>query len=125
MRHQFPADKKPKFRYFFVLNRAPTTDSELLVATATTRIAERRARRPGNVLVDISPSDYADLEEPSLIDCSSIEPWKKEDLLARLARREIQPLSSLPAAIMNQVVQAVACCSTLAPYKKRMILDSE
>ncbi len=125
MEYQFRTDSKPKHRYFFILNRNPDADEVLFVPTATTQIAERKRHRPPEVLVALTPTDYASLPEGSLIDCESAMVWPKDAFLTKVSQRRIQPLAPLPDNVMLRLCRAVAHCRTHSPHHKRLVLEEE
>lgn len=121
MMHRFPTDDRPKYRYFFVLNRSPQTDKTILLSTTTTQLEKRRCVRPPEVLVSIMPSDYESLEKPSLIDCESVIPILADELRAKVTEKEVMPLPALPDEVMIRIHKGIAHAKTLTPRMKRLV----
>jgi len=123
-KHAFNLES-PKNRYFIILNRSPDEDDELLIATTTTQEAKRRKHRFHAVIVAIDPAEYDSIDKRCVIDCDSIVRWRKTDLCAKVARREVQPLPPVPATVMARIRAAVTSARTLNPHEKNLILGSD
>jgi len=122
MEYEF-AEEGRKKRFFFILNFNPRSDQILVVATATTKIKARRACRPPEVLVELSRRDCPDLDQDSLVDCSSARSWPRDQLIRGIQRKSVQPLSPLPATVMDRLARAVGAAKTLPPKIKRLVLE--
>jgi hypothetical protein len=121
MEYQFGTEGR-KRRFFFILNLDPRSDQVLVVATATTKIEARRACRPPEVLVELTRRDCPDLDQDSLIDCSSAQPWPRDQLIHGIAGKSVQPLNPLPATVVDRLAKAVGAAKTLSPKIKRLVL---
>ena len=123
-KHEY-RDEGQKKRFFFILNESPEKDDRLILVTATTKIQERRQRRTGEVLVEITPHEYCPLESNSVIDCESCLVQRKDLIEGQIRRHEIEPLQPVPQAILKRLWRAVSFSKTLAPVDKRLVLGDE
>ncbi len=73
--------KGPQRRFFFILNKNPENDKDLIVVTSTLQKTSRRRARYYKVLVTVSPNEYNSLPEESLIDCNSAEKIPKSNIV--------------------------------------------
>ena len=125
---RFPSDPKPKNRYFFILNRDPERDEEIVLVTPTTQGQRRREARgkAGEAsIVDLSPQEYSALEVPSTVDCNSAEVWTKAELGRRIAAREASILDPLPETMLKRLREAVLCSRLIEPRIKRLVLGED
>jgi len=118
-----------KERYFFVGNHEPHNDEKVLLFTSTTQIDKRQRHhreRAKLVLVEISKTDYPEIEQDSVIDCDcAIVRRARNDFEAQAKRREYRPLTPLPESIMAKICDAVRAAKTLSPVEKRTILGPD
>ncbi len=124
--HEYGTETKgPKHRYFFILNKNPDNDKDLIVVTSTTQITSRYKARYHKVLVRIGPKEYDSLPEESLIDCDSAEKKSKSDIINWIRNQKITPLPPLPDSVLNQLREAIKHASTLNIKGKRLVLGSD
>lgn len=115
-----------KWRFFFILNQTPQSDSDLVIATATTKIQETIARFPtdGKALVHLSPSDYAEIEEDSLVDCGACQIWSRQEIIERIPRKDFLLLDPLPPVVLDRMKLAVMESRRLDNRTKRFVVRS-
>jgi len=124
--HEYGTETKgPKRRYFFILNKNPDNDKDLIVVSSTTQITSRYKARYHKVLVRIGPKEYDSLPEESLIDCDSAEKVSKSDIVDWIRKQKITPLPPLPDSVLNQLRNAIKHASTLNAKGKRLVLGSD
>ena len=124
--HEYGTETKgPKYRFFFILNKNPENDKDLIVVTTTTQILRRRKARFHKVLVTISPNEYNSLPEESLIDCNSAEKISKSDIVNWIRDQKITPLSSLPNSALNRLRDAIKYASILTQKEKQLVIGEE
>ena len=119
---QFGTDPKPKFRFFFVLNKNPQDDDDIVVVTTTTKIEKRYKNRFYKVLVNITAEDYKELSESSVVDCASAFTISKANIIEMIADNKIQLISKLPEEIFEKIKAAIESSKTLKPKIKRLVL---
>ena len=124
MRHEFHSEGE-KNRFFFVLNKDPQSDTVVLLATATSKIKEHKAKWPPDVLVEISPFKYQELEVLSIINCETARSFQKRDVRQWITQRKIVPLRPLPKAVLARLRTAIAQCKVLTPVDKQLALKDE
>ena len=123
-KHEF-TNEGEKNRFFFILNKCPQEDDRLIIVTATTRIRKRKKHRPSEVLVEVTPKEYASLAERSIIDCESCVVWRRTKLEEEVDECRIEPLQQLPKSILERICNAISCSKTLPPVDKRLVLEEE
>jgi len=124
MRHEFHSEGE-KNRFFFVLNKNPQIDNVILLVTATSKIKEHKAKWPPNVLVEIGPFEYQELEVLSIVNCETARAFQKKDVQRWVSERKIVPLRPLPKAVLARLRTAIAQCKVLAPVDKQLVLKDE
>ena len=110
-----------KWRYFFILNKAPRQDDVLLVVTATTQI-EKTVQRFGPAVVVVNPDEYGSLERASAINCAMPYEKGKEELVEAIRQGQIFVMSPLPDSVLQRVLKAVETATTISPKQKALIL---
>jgi len=124
--HEYGTETKgPKRRYFFILNKNPENDKDLIVVTSTTQITSRYKARYHKVLVRVGPNEYNSFTEESLIDCDSAEKVSKNDIVNWIRDQKITPLPPLPDSVLNQLRDAIKHTSTLNTKEKRLVLGND
>ena len=118
-------DKGPKPRFFFILNKIPENDKDLIIVTSTTQISSRYKARYYKVLVRVSPNEYNSLPEESLIDCNSAEKIPKSNIVNWIKDQKITPLPPLPDSVLNRLRDAIKHSSNLNTKEKRLVLGSD
>jgi len=120
-------DEGEKPRYFFILNRSPEQDKQLVIVTATTRIEPRKKARESDpkVLVEIKPHEYGVLKRRSVVDCASAKLWEKKKLMDDMEEKRIEPLERLPKDILEKMRFAIRRAKTLPRETKRLVLGDE
>jgi hypothetical protein len=124
--HEFRNEGEKK-RFFFVLNKNPEQDDVILLVTASTKIKELKLKykdRP-DVLVEISPSEYQPLEQPSIVNCEAARAYLKSHIQQFIDNGEIDPLQPLPPKIVEKLHNAIAKCKVIPPEDKRLVLGEE
>ena len=114
-----------KWRYFFILNRAPETDDHLVIVTATTQIEKAFKCFCHKALVTVDPKEYPSLERRSVINCSLPEEKTKEELIRAIERGEVCCLAPLPDSILAKVRKAIETATTVTPRLKRLVLGED
>jgi hypothetical protein len=115
----------PKERIFVVANLKPAEDATIILFSATTQIAKRRAHHKGRaalVLVPLDPADYSGVTEPCVLDCESPIKRKISDFVKHVEDRQYTPLTTAPEAIMTKIVLAVRAARSLSAVEKRLVL---
>lgn len=115
----------PKPRFFFILNKSPENDKDLIIVTSTTQISSRYKARYYKVLVRVSPNEYNSLPEESLIDCNSAEKIPKGNIVNWIKDQKITPLPPLPDSVLNRLRDAIKHSSNLNTKEKRLVLGSD
>ena len=123
--HEYGTETKgPQRRYFFILNKNPENDKDLIVVTSTLQKTSRRKARYYKVLVTVGPNEYNSLPEESLIDCNSAEKISKSDIVNWIKDQKITPLPPLPNSVLNRLRDAIKHSSTLNTKEKRLVLGN-
>jgi len=120
-RHWEYHDEGAKWRFFFLLNKAPADDDDLLIVTATTK-TEKLLRRFGLAVVVVDPREYPALERQSAINCALPEKKSTAELRAAIENHQISVVSPLPRSVLDRVLQAVERATTIPPNDKALIL---
>lgn len=124
--HEYGTEiKGTKRRYFFILNKNPANDKDLIVVTSTTQITSRYKARYHKVLVKVSPNEYNSFTEESLIDCDSAEKVSNSEIVDWIKNQKIAPLPPLPDSVLNQFRNAIKHASTLNTKEKRLVLGND
>lgn len=124
--HEYGTETKgPKRRYFFILNKNPANDKDLIIVTSTTQITSRYKARYHKVLVRVSPNEYNSFREESLIDCDSAKKVPKSDIVDWIRNQQITPLPPLPDSVLSQLRNAIKHTSTLNAKEKQLVLGSD
>jgi hypothetical protein len=115
MRHQYAAEGS-KNRYFFILNYSPQTDEILVVVTTTT---QKHADA-----VPVLKKDYSELDQDSGVVFFGGNPMfvKRTELLSKIRRKEIQPLSRLPGGELDKLVRSALSAKHIDHRHKRLLI---
>lgn len=113
------------YRYYFVLNKSPESDSVLVVSTSTTQFASHESKFPGEVLVYLTQSEYPSVSTRCLINCEQARAHLKVKLMRTLAKGPFELLPPLPESILERIRTAVAKCKVLCDEDKELILGVE
>src|SRR3972149_464148 len=105
-KHQF-GNESPKSRCFFILNKTPQKDNEIITVHPTTQIEGRKAARPPEVLVEIKAGEFDAIKQDSIVDCDSYKVWNKSHIRAGIKDRTIEALHRLPSEILGKLKKAV------------------
>jgi hypothetical protein len=118
-------DEGAKERFFVVANINPANDDRIILFTATTKIAKRRAhhgQRADRVLVQLDPNEYDGVTEACVLDCESPVKRARGAFLRDVDERKYEPAATVPGSIMNRIAAAVRASRTLSAAEKRLII---
>ncbi len=80
--------------------------------------------RNPDVLVQISPVEFPELEKESIIDCESTISMQMMDLVAKVESGRIKPIGRVPETLLERLLAAVGNTRTMTPADKSLILAS-
>lgn len=111
-----------KNRFFFILNKNPSQDNVILVATSTTKIEEHKRKFSAAVLVELTSDDYAPLPETCLINCERARARNRKDFEKFITEKKIEVLWPLKPKIIGRIEKAIKACKILADEDKKLVL---
>lgn len=119
-------DGGTKFRYYFVLNIKPKTDSLIVLSTSTTQFEEHKNCDGGDdVHIPLSPKDYKEFTKSCLICCNRPRSFSKASLERQLKSQKYDLLSPLPDELLQKILRGIAKSKVVSPKIKRMVLPEE
>ncbi len=99
----------PESHYFVVINRNPTSDELIALLVTSSKVEKVKAycERFRGTYVELSPNDYKVLSTNSIIDCNSVFPFAKTDLLKKINTESVKLPLGMPKSIMDKILKAV------------------
>jgi hypothetical protein len=121
---KLPTDSYP--RYYFILNRNPETDKELVLLSSTTQFDEHRNCKGGDdVHVPLSKRDYSDFTQDCLVCCDRPKCRPKKMLEQILKSQKWQLLAPLPKEILTRMIRGIARSNVVTPREKEMVIGKD
>jgi len=111
-----------KNRFFFVLNKNPSQDKVILVATSTTKIEQHKNRFSADVLIELTTEDFAPLPKTCLINCERAFARTRQDFEKFITEKKIEVLWPLGPEIIERIERAVKACKLLPDEDKQLVL---
>jgi hypothetical protein len=110
--------------FFIVINKTPISDHLLLLVCSSTKIAKTKYRSlnyPPSTLVEVSPSEYPDFSQDSIIDCNRVFPRSVQQLINKLSDGKLKLKSEMPGKIVILLRQGVLDSPLVEEALKRII----
>lgn len=111
--------------YFVVINIDPSTEQVILLVCASSKIdkvRERRSNLPPETLVTVSPDQYREFKYPSVFDCNTIYSDNVENLIWRLAEKQLELKLEMNMQMVEQLRQGVIASPLIQPYIKNQLI---
>ena len=96
--------------YFVVINIDPTIEQIILLVCASTKISKVVARSgnlPPQTLIKVKPSQYPGFPHTSIFDCNYFYPDSIENLVQRLASKQLELKPEMDIQLVEQLRQGV------------------
>ncbi|MBN2271570.1 MAG: hypothetical protein JXN61_13210 [Sedimentisphaerales bacterium] len=120
------ASAAPYPRYYFVLNRDPVSDSDLVLLTSTTQFELHRNCDGGDdVHIPLRRAEYKEFTRDCLVCCNRPRIIKKAELVRRLNLQKYELLVPLPSHIAQRIAAGIAKSSLVPPAVKEMVLGPQ
>ena len=124
--YYFPEDSfnTEQPHYFIVINKAPLTETLIILVCASSQIDKVRARRvacPPDTLVEIKPEQYSDFRVNSIIDCNYVLEKSIEQLVEKLIDRKLVLKGEMEMKIVEQLREGVLNSSLIENRLKELI----
>lgn len=116
----------PLPHYCVVMNKSPLSSACIVLSIFTSKVELRRElvarqRLPPQTLVFVSPSEYAELSVPSVIDCNSVYTVSMKNYAADVAAKTARPCRDLPPGIVAKVVEGIQASPKVSDEVKRLV----
>jgi hypothetical protein len=113
-------------RYYFVLNRNPEKDENLVLLTSTTQFEHHKFCDGGDdVHIPLSPQDYQEFTEHCLICCDRPMTLARKDVERKLMQQNYQILQPLPSDIVAKILRGIARSNVVPAKIKEFVLGQE
>lgn len=96
--------------YFVVINIDPTIEQVVLLVCASTKkfkVAARSANLPPQTLIQVKPSQYPGFIYTSIFDCNYVYEDSLEELIQRLASKQLELKPEMNMQLVEQLRQGV------------------
>ena len=113
----------PEPHYFIVVNQHPVLREILVLIVVSSKVEKvKRLRKdlPGTT-VEIGPTDYAELKQPSVIDCNVVFRKALSELAEKIQRQEVSHKKDLPLAALDRIRQAIKASPLVEEETKRLL----
>ena len=109
--------------YFIVVNARPLEQQILILAVVTSQVEKIRARRIGfpSTTVEISPSEYDELNKPSIVDCNVVFRRSLRELIEKTTRGEIAVKKDLPSGVLTAIKKAIVASPLVEEETKKLL----
>ena len=110
--------------YFAVINIDPTIEQIILLVCAHSgkfKVSQRRAGLPPQTLVQVAPSQYPGFIHPSIFDCNKVYTDNLENLIQRLANKQLELKPELDMQIVEQLRQGVLASPLIEGWKQTQL----
>ena len=114
----------PEPHYFIVVNTDPLHDQVLLLAVASSKVAnvrERRRQMPAETVVEISPTEYAEFRVPTVVDCNRVFRKSLTELIDDRKRGLVKPKNDLPREALLRIQTGIKT-SPLVEEEAKMLI---
>jgi hypothetical protein len=112
--------------FFIVINKNPLTDAKIYLCWFSTKVKEIKALRCGNIfrgtLIEVSPSDYSELSQPSIIDCNKVEERSLEEIIKTHKVGNLDIKKDLPEVFLDKIWDAVQNSPTVRDRIKDQLI---
>ena len=114
----------PEPHYFVVANSKPLEQELVLLGVVTSNVTWiKRMRRslPGTT-VEIDPSQYDELNLPSVVDCNDVKLRTLAELVEKTQRKEVRHHKDIPKDLLA-AIQAGIKASPIVDNDKKKLID--
>lgn len=114
----------PEPHYFVVLNSNPSTSEFLVLLVASSRVDKVKRRRndlPASTLVEITPADYSEFSQQSIIDCNQCFRFSRQELLNKLQQRVATEKTPMPKEVVKKLREGIIVSPLIENEIKDMV----
>jgi len=122
---QYPHDKSPKKRFFFILNQFPEKDDKIVIVTSTSQVQKTVRLHYCKTYVIIEPHEYSPFMVTSAINCGFADIRSKVEIERDLRNKEIEIIKPLPNYILNKCKESIRQSPTTTNEISRLVFGDE
>ena len=126
--YYFPEESftSPDPHYFVVINIDPSTDEVILLVCASSKISKveyRRVNCPARTLVKISPTQYPDFAEDSILDCNVVHEKTVAQLVEKMSKGRLKLKTKMDMKFVQRLRRGVLRSPLIPRRIKQQLLS--